>query len=88
MATKTTTRGAAQETVDRIRELNERIIDNARKAGDTYLDVYERSLQAVVDYQKGVAGATPNDRLRHTLDAQAEFTREVGICTPRQLARR
>lgn len=79
MATKTSSRdGATQETVGRIRELNERIVENARKAGDTYLDVYERSLQAIVDYQKSIASATPVDWLKHTLDAQAAFTREIG----------
>lgn len=81
MATKTSSRdaaGAAQETVDRIRELNERIVENARKAGDSYLEVYERSLQAIVDYQKSVADDTPVDWLKHALEAQAAFTRQVG----------
>jgi Phasin protein len=81
VATKTSSRDAteaAQDTVDRIRELNERIVENARTAGDTYLDVYERSLQAIVDYQKSIASATPVDWLKHTLDAQAAFTREIG----------
>ena len=81
MATRTKEReamGAAQETVDRIRELNERIIENARKAGDAYLGVYERSLQAIVDYQRSSASATPVEWLKQTLDAQAAFTRELG----------
>lgn len=82
MATKTSGRSAsadaAQETIDRIRELNERIIENARSAGLTYLDVYERSLKTIVDYQKSLASATPIDWLQRMLDAQAAFTREVG----------
>jgi hypothetical protein len=80
VATETSGRagGVAQETIDRIRKLNERIIENARKAGDTYLEVYERSLQAIVDYQKGVADATPIDWVKNVLDAQAVFTRELG----------
>lgn len=81
MATKTSSRDhtdAAQETVDRIRELNERIVENARKAGDTYLDVYKRSLQMIVDYQTSVASAAPADWLKRTLETQAAFRREVG----------
>lgn len=80
MATNTNqqTTGAAQETVDRTRELNERIIESARAAGGAYLDAYERSLQAIVDYQKALASATPVDWLKHALDAQADFTRELG----------
>ena len=81
MATKSSGRSgdaAHQDTADRIRELNERIIENARKAGGTYLDVYERSLAAIVEYQKSLAGATPVDWLQRILEAQADFTREVG----------
>ena len=81
MATKESSRRAtdgAQETIDRIRELNERIIENARKAGGTYLDAYERSLSMIVDYEKSLAHATPVEWLQHMLDAQANFTREVG----------
>lgn len=80
MAPRTSSRNAtdaAQETVDRIRELNERIIENALEAGGTYLDVYERSLNMLLDYQKSLAGTTPVDWLQRTLDAQAAFARGV-----------
>lgn len=81
MATKARSRGgtdAAQETIDRIRELNERIIEGSRKAGVAYLDAYERALNLIVEYQTSLADATPIDWLQRTLDAQATFTREVG----------
>jgi Phasin protein len=81
VATKSSSRSgadAAQETVERIRELNERIIENARQAGAAYLDVYERSLAALVDYQKSFASATPIDWLQRVIEAQAAFTRELG----------
>lgn len=81
MATKTGSRDAvdaARAAVDRIRELNERIIDNARRGGAVYLDVYERSLKALIEYQTAVAGATPNEWLKQTVDTQAAFMRELG----------
>jgi hypothetical protein len=68
--------GQAQQTADRIRELNERIIENARKAGNTYLDAYERALQTLAGYQDSVAQATPVDWMKTVLEAQAKFTRE------------
>ncbi len=68
----------AEETVDRIRELNERIVENARKAGNTYLDAYESMLNTVVSYQEGLANATPVDWVQSMLEAQANFTREIG----------
>lgn len=81
MATKSSGRGggdAAQEAVDRIRELNDRIIENARKAGNTYLDAYESMLNTLVSYQEGLASATPVDWIQNVLEAQANFTRELG----------
>jgi hypothetical protein len=73
-----TASGQAQETVDRIRELNERIIENSRKAGETYLDAYERALATVAGYQETMAKATPVDWMKSVLEAQANFTREFG----------
>lgn len=81
MATKSTSQSngtSAQETVDRIRELNERIVENARKAGDTYLDAYERALTTIAGYQESLANATPIDWMQTVLKAQANFTRELG----------
>jgi hypothetical protein len=70
--------GPAQDTAERIRALNERIIDNARKAGNTYLDAYESALSTIVKYQESAAEATPVDWLKRVLEAQANFTREFG----------
>jgi hypothetical protein len=81
VATKSTTQDttdAAKETVERIRELNERIIDSARKAGSSYLDIYERTLGTIAGYQEELANATPIDWLQRVIDAQATFTREIG----------
>ncbi len=81
MATEGTTndeRTVVDETTDRIRQLNERAIDAARKAGSAYLDAYERTLKSIVEYEERLAGASPVDWVRNVIEAQAEFTREVG----------
>jgi hypothetical protein len=70
--------GQAQQTADRVRELNERIIENARRAGETYLDAYERVLATIAGYQESVANTTPVDWMKTVLEAQASFTREFG----------
>lgn len=69
---------AADDAVERIRELNDRIVENARNAGGTYLDIYERTLKTIVGYQEELAKATPVDWVQRVLEAQATFTREVG----------
>jgi hypothetical protein len=81
MATKSNAQSktdATQETVDRIRELNERIVETARTAGTSYLDLYERTLNTIASYQESLASATPVDWLQRVIEAQAAFTRELG----------
>lgn len=69
---------AAQESVDRIRELNDRIVENARKAGHTYLDAYESMLNTIVGYEENLASATPVDWIQRVIEVQANFMREIG----------
>lgn len=69
---------ATKDTADRIRELNERIIDAAGEAGSAYLDIYERTLASIAGYQEQLAAATPVDWLQSVIEAQATFTREIG----------
>ena len=66
------------QTVDTIRELNEQIIDMARRAGGGYLAVYERTLESIAGYQQQLADATGVDWLQRLIEAQANVTREVG----------
>ena len=66
------------DAAQRVRDLNDRIIENARKAGGTYLDIYERTLKMIVGYQEEMARATPVDWVQRMIEAQATFTREVG----------
>jgi DNA-binding ferritin-like protein len=68
---------AYEEAAERIRSLNERIIEAARKAGGTYLDAYEKSLRSIAEYEEKVAETTPVEWLGALLNAQADFVREV-----------
>jgi hypothetical protein len=69
---------AAEDTADRIRELNERIIERAREAGETYLDAYERALETIAQYNQQLASASPVEWVQRVIDAQATFMREIG----------
>ena len=67
------------ELAERARALNEQIIGASRKAGHSYLDAYERSLEAIADSQANLAKKTENgpaEFIGALLSAQAEFTRE------------
>jgi hypothetical protein len=67
----------AQAATERIRELNERILDYGRNAGLAYLEVYESTLKTFADYQEQVGGAVPVESLASIAKAQANFTRDV-----------
>jgi hypothetical protein len=76
MAT-TTTKNQTEATTERIRDLNEHIVDAGKKAGSAYLDAYETALTSIADYQETVAKQTDIDWISTVVDAQARFTREL-----------
>jgi hypothetical protein len=68
---------AVEATVERIRELNEQILEAGKKAGGAYLSAYEKALQSIADYQEQVAKQTDVEWVSTIVDAQARFTREL-----------
>lgn len=64
------------EMADRLRELNERIIDAGRKAGGDVLDLYEKSLTSIADLSEG-RRQSPVEWVTAVVNAQADFTREI-----------
>jgi hypothetical protein len=76
MATATTNRNTAEAT-ERIRDLNEQIVEAAKKAGGAYLQAYEKALESIADYQQNAAKHTDIEWVSTVVDAQARFTREL-----------
>lgn len=66
-----------EAAAERIRDLNERIIDSTKKAGGVYLDTYEKSLKSIADFQETVAGATGVEWVSTVAHSQANFTRSI-----------
>jgi hypothetical protein len=75
-ATKSTDQ-QVQETTERIRELNERIIDSSRKAGKAYLDAYEKVLTSMADLEERIGGSSQVEWVSAMTQAHADFTREL-----------
>jgi hypothetical protein len=75
------TKQSANENVEaateRIRDLNERIIESSKKAGNTYLDIYEKTLNSIADYQEKVGERSQVDWVSTIANAQASFTRDL-----------
>jgi len=73
--------GGADATIGRIRDLNDRILETARKGGESSLEAYERLLSNIADVQAaaGDRGAEWVSAFGH---AQAAFTRELAKNSP------
>ena len=76
-ADQTQTHATMDETTQRIRDLNERILEAGKKAGGAYLTASEKALQSIVDYQEQVAKQTDVEWVSTIIEAQARFTREL-----------
>jgi hypothetical protein len=78
MATATkSTDSQVTEATERIRELNERIIESSRKAGKAYLDSYEKVLKSIADFEERAGKSTQIEWVSAVTQAQADFTREI-----------
>ena len=62
---------------EQAKELNEQVLAASRKAGNLYLDSYEKAVNRAVELELKVAGVTQQDWLKGLLQAQADFTREL-----------
>jgi hypothetical protein len=75
------TSGAADARLDavaqRLRKLNERIIDAGREAGETTLTSYERALKAIATSIERGPGSSDVEWISHLATIQAKWIRDV-----------
>ena len=69
------------QTIGRIREINDRIINSAQRRSEASLQAYERLLRAVADAQEA-AGDRGADFVKAFTAAEARFTRELADALP------
>ena len=58
MTTQTKSTTEAEATANRIRDLNEQVLEVGRNAGVSFLDVYEKSVKTFADYQDQVGDSS------------------------------
>jgi hypothetical protein len=66
-----------EDAAERIRDLNERIIESSKSAGLTTLDAYEKALKSLVDFEQKVAGASQLDWVSALASTYATFVQDV-----------
>jgi len=66
-----------EAAANRLRKLNERIIDAGREAGETTLTSYERALKAIADTIEKGPGSSDIEWVSNLATAQAKFIRDL-----------
>jgi len=77
MAKQTGTADEAEAAVERIRELNEQILEAGKQWGQSFLDAYEQSMRTFADFTAKSGQSTDVEWISQIAKAQADFTREV-----------
>ncbi|HTU84821.1 MAG TPA: hypothetical protein VMF57_04555 [Solirubrobacteraceae bacterium] len=80
MATTTQTKTAIpsfDDAFEQVRDSSEQVLAAARKAGNLYLDSYEKAVDRTTDLQLKLAGLTQQEWLKSLIEAQVDVTREV-----------
>ncbi len=67
----------ADAAYEQVKDFNEQAWAAARKAGNLYLDSYEKTFDQAVDLELKLAGITQQDWLRNLIEAQVDFAREI-----------
>jgi hypothetical protein len=62
---------------DQYRESSEQVLTAARKAGNLYLDSYEKAVDRGTELQLKFAGLTQQEWLKSLIEAQVDITREL-----------
>jgi hypothetical protein len=65
------------DTVGRMRDLNEKLVELAKQQGRVSLDIYEKALQSLVDFEKAAAGASQYDWVSALADTHAKFVQDI-----------
>jgi hypothetical protein len=69
-------RPAVEQTIEHIREMNERLIESSKTAGTVALDSYEKALQGMLDFQQKIAGASQLDWVTALAETHAQFVQD------------
>jgi len=62
---------------EQVKELNEQVLTAARKAGNLYVDSYEKAVDRAIELERKLAGLTPQEWLENLIEGQTDFQREL-----------
>jgi hypothetical protein len=62
---------------EQVKDLNEQVLAASRKAGNLYVDSYEKAVDRALELELRFAGLTQQEWLKGMIEAQTDFTREI-----------
>jgi hypothetical protein len=77
MATATKTRRDLNDHTEQITELNERFVEAGKRAGNLYLDSYDKLVDGVTSIQQKLADQSQNDAVKLVVATQVDVTRHL-----------
>jgi hypothetical protein len=64
-------------TFDQVRDSGDQVLTAARKAGNLYLDSYEKAVERTTELQLKLAGMSQQEWIKSLIEAQVDVTREL-----------
>lgn len=74
---KGTTSSTIDDKVERIRQLNEQVIEAAKTAGGSSLDAYEKALTNLLDFENKIAGGTQLEWISALAKSHTDFVSNI-----------
>jgi hypothetical protein len=68
---------SVEAAFEQVKDLNEQFLATARKAGNLYLDSYEKAVDRAVELELKLAGLSHQEWLKSVMEAQADIAREI-----------
>lgn len=68
---------AVEAAFEQFKDSGEQLVEAARKAGNLYLDSYEKVVDRAVDFELKIAEMTQQEWLRSLIETQAKLAREL-----------
>jgi hypothetical protein len=66
-----------EEAAQRVRELSEQVVEQAKENGLAWLEGYERVLKNLLDFQEQAASSTGSEWVTQLASTHANFVRET-----------
>jgi hypothetical protein len=77
MATATKTPKSFNDAAEQAVQFNERFVEAGKRAGNLYLDSYDKLVEGVTSFQQKLAEQSQNDAVKSVVATQVEMTRQL-----------